>query len=135
LVCVLQNFFFIAQHSSLLSLPAVRWVLGPAVDLYIFWWADFSAFVAIWIFALALAFLLKKRLPAETSLRKAKLFTGAGALLFFSILLWPVVFLRASGDATQTRQAVSQFQQISASMASHDFKQKEKNFEISSKLS
>jgi hypothetical protein len=133
-VCAIQNFYFFSQHARYLAQPKSTWVLGPAIDLYMFWLSDASIFLGIGLMGVLLAILLKKRLPPLPSSPREKLLVPLAFVLTASVLVWPVLFLKESGNADATRAAVSEFRAIEQVLLTHDFAQSEKNLQISSKL-
>ncbi|MEO5666425.1 MAG: FHA domain-containing protein [Bdellovibrionota bacterium] len=133
-VGAVQNFFFFSQNTSLLSAKA-SWALGPAIDFYILWLADLPVFAGVWALGLVLAFLLKLRLEAIESNLRTRSLGLAGMLLMASVLVWPAVFLKSSGNPKATQHAVAEFRNLQDASKTHDFGLKEKNIEFSSKLS
>jgi hypothetical protein len=134
LAASIQNFYFFTQHASLMGTQTSVWLLGPAIDLYIFWLADLPVFAGVWVFALLVAYLLQRKLPPMPQGKRALIFKSLGLAMMTLVFVWPLIFLNASGSALKTRAAVSEFRALRQVVASHDFRAKEKNLEISSKL-
>jgi len=133
LVFAVQNFYFFSQHASFLT-TSPAWVLGPAIDFYLLWLGDLPVFTGVWGVGILVALLLKKRLDPCASNSRTRLLGGLGVLLMLAVLVWPLVFLRASGNPGATRTAVSEFLNLRTQVETHNFSQKEKNLQISSKL-
>jgi hypothetical protein len=134
LAASIQNFYFFTQHASLISTKTSLWLLGPAIDLYIFWLGDLPVFAGVWALALLVAFMLHKRLAPLQQGKRSLLLKSAGLALMLTVFVWPLAFLKASGNAVQTRAAVSEFRDLSKAVAAHDFRAKDKNLQISSRL-
>jgi hypothetical protein len=134
LAASIQNFYFFTQHASLISTQTSVWLLGPAIDLYIFWLADLPVFAGVWAFALIVAYVLHKKLLPMPQGKRALIFKTLGFAMMSLVFAWPLVFLKASGNALQTRAAVGEFRELREVVATHDFRAKEKNLQISSKL-
>lgn len=134
LAASIQNFYFFTQHASLIGTKTSVWLLGPAIDLYMFWLADLPVFAGVWSFALLVAYVLHKKLPPMRRGKRALSFKALGLVMMLAVFVWPLVFLKASGNALETRAAVSEFRDLKKVVATHDFRIKEKNLQISSKL-